>query len=74
MNLKKMKPRQKKVLLWGILWLAAFLLVNYPIGAWAGQKMEPFILGIPFSLFYFWACYTLLIVIGVLISWKLWRD
>ena len=51
---KKMSRRVKR-LLFGLLWFAAFALVNYPIGAWAGQKLTPVILGLPFSVFYFWA-------------------
>jgi hypothetical protein len=71
---KSFCTRKTKKILFGVLWLLVFSLVNYPIGAWAGQKIYPFILGMPFSLFYFWTAYTLLIFVGILISWKLWRD
>lgn len=57
-----------------ILWFCAFALVNYPIGAWAGQKLTPYVLGLPFSVFYFWSAYSLLILAGVLLSWKTLRD
>ena len=70
---KQLGSRKKMSVIFIIIWLAAFSLVNYPIGAWAGQKIYPFILGMPFSLFYFWAAYSLLIVIGILMAWKLWR-
>jgi hypothetical protein len=70
---KKMSRRVKR-LLFGLLWFAAFALVNYPIGAWAGQKLTPVILGLPFSVFYFWAAYSLLILVGILVAWKLFRD
>lgn len=76
MQEQKKEPvsRKKMSVIFIIIWLAAFLLVNYPIGAWAGQRIYPFILGMPFSLFYFWASYSLLIVISILMAWKLWRD
>ena len=57
-----------------MLWALAFALVNYPIGAIAGQKLYPFILGLPFSLFYFWTAYTVLILVGILLAWLLFRD
>jgi len=52
----------------------AFALVNYPIGAWASTKLTPVILGLPFSVFYFWTSYSLLILAGVLLAWKVMRD
>ena len=72
---KKCFPaRRKKAILFTVLWIAAFSLVNYPVGALVGHRIEPFILGVPFSLFYFWTSYSLLIAIGILMAWKLWRD
>ena len=68
-----MKKRNPSLLL-AVLWLCAFSLVNYPIGSWAGQKLTPFVLGLPFSVFYFWAAYSLLITAGVLLAWKTLRD
>ena len=38
------------------------------------QRFEPYILGMPFCLFYFWAVYSLLILVGVLVAWRLFRD
>mgnify|MGYP001148721261 CR=1 FL=1 len=67
-------PRKKKAIIFAIVWIVAFSLVNYPVGAFLGHRIHPFIFGVPFSLFYFWASYTLLIVIGILMAWKLWRD
>lgn len=67
-------PRGTKRLLFGLLWFAVFALVNYPIGAWAGQKLSPVILGMPFSVFYFWTAYSLLILVGIVMAWKLFRD
>ena len=52
----------------------AFALVNYPIGAWASTKLTPVILGLPFSVFYFWTAYSLLVLAGVLLAWKVMRD
>ena len=66
--------RKKKCILFAVLWSLAFALVNYPIGAIAGQKLYPFILGLPFSLFYFWAAYSLLIIVGIVLAWKVLRD
>ena len=70
----KEKGRKAKVWFFAILWIIAFALVNYPIGAWAGQKLYPFILGMPFSVFYFWAAYSFLILVGVLMAWQVLRD
>ena len=66
--------RKKKCILFAVLWALAFALVNYPIGAISGQKLYPFILGLPFSLFYFWAAYSLLIIVGIVLAWKVLRD
>ncbi|MBU5626565.1 hypothetical protein KQI82_06480 [Oscillibacter sp. MSJ-2] len=57
-----------------LIWILTFAMVNYPIGAWASNKLTPFILGFPFSVFYFWAAYSLLILAGVLLAWKVMRD
>ena len=57
-----------------LLWVVAFALVNYPIGALASVKIYPFVLGMPFSVFYFWAAYSVLILAGVLLAWKVMRD
>ena len=70
----KKRSRNVKRVWMGLLWLLAFALVNYPIGAWAGQKLTPFILGMPFSVFYFWTAYSILILVGILLAWKLFRD
>lgn len=70
---RKLSRKVKRVL-FALLWFAAFALVNYPIGAWAGQKLTPVILGMPFSVFYFWTAYSLLILVGILVAWKLFRD
>ena len=69
-----MKRNKAMSVLLSILWFCAFALVNYPIGAWAGQKMTPYVLGLPFSVFYFWCSYSLLILAGVLLAWKVLRD
>lgn len=53
-------------------WL--LLLMNYPIGAIASVRIEPFVLGMPFSVFYFWAAYSVLILAGVVLAWKVMRD
>ena len=66
--------RKTKSLLFALLWFCAFALVNYPVGAWAGQKLTPVVLGMPFSVFYFWTAYSVLILVGILIAWKLFRD
>ncbi|MFY9279908.1 MAG: hypothetical protein WAO47_10080 [Caldicoprobacterales bacterium] len=71
---KELVSRKKRSIVFTIIWLVGFSLVNYPIGAWAGQKIYPFVLGMPFSLFYFWSAYSLLIAIGIIMAWKLWRD
>ena len=57
-----------------LLWVLAFALVNYPIGALASTKLTPVLFGMPFSVFYFWAAYSLLICAGVLVAWKVMRD
>ena len=57
-----------------LLWVVAFALVNYPIGAIASVRIEPFVLGMPFSVFYFWAAYSVLILAGVVLAWKVMRD
>ena len=61
-----MKTRSSRRLVFVLIWILAFALVNYPIGAWASVKLEPFVLGMPFSVFYFLA--------GVLLAWKVMRD
>ena len=69
-----MQSRKKRKAFFVLLWVLAFSLVNYPIGAWASMKLEPFIFGMPFSVFYFWMAYSLLILAGVLLAWKVMRD
>ena len=69
-----MKSRKIRRVVFTLIWVLAFALVNYPIGAWASTKLEPFVLGMPFSVFYFWAAYSLLILAGVLLAWKVMRD
>ncbi len=69
-----MKTRKARRTVFVLLWIIAFALVNYPIGAWASTRLHPFILGMPFSVFYFWAAYALLILAGVLLAWKVMRD
>ena len=49
-----MKEKRKGRAIYVLIWVLAFALVNYPIGAWASNKLEPFILGLPFSVCYFW--------------------
>ena len=65
--------RRKKQIFYFVLWLICFSLVNWPVGM-IGQRLTPFVLGMPFSLFYFWAAYTLLILMGILLAWRLFRD
>ena len=69
-----MKNRKTRRLIFTLLWVIAFALVNSPIGAMFSTKLEPFILGMPFSVFYFWSAYSLLILAGVLLAWKVMRD
>lgn len=69
-----MKSRKTCRAVFTLLWILAFALVNYPCGAWASNKLYPFIFGMPFSVFYFWAAYSLLILAGVLLAWKVMRD
>ena len=69
-----MKTRSSRKFVFVLLWILAFALVNYPIGAWASVRLEPFILGMPFSVFYFWCAYSLLVLAGVLLAWKVMRD
>ena len=69
-----MKNRKTRRSVFTLIWVLAFALVNYPIGAWASTKLTPVILGLPFSVFYFWAAYSLLILAGVLLAWKVMRD
>ena len=69
-----MKQNRKGRAIYVLIWVLAFALVNYPIGAWASNKLEPDILGLPFSVCYFWVAYTLLILAGVLLAWKAMRD
>ena len=38
------------------------------------MKANSFVLGMPFSLFYFWTAYTVLILVGILLAWLLFRD
>ncbi|MEG1642239.1 MAG: hypothetical protein RR272_03920 [Synergistaceae bacterium] len=74
MKEQNLKSRKRLIIIFSFIWLLLFSLVNYPIGAWAGQKIYPFIFGVPFSLFYFWSAYTLMIIFGIICAWKLWRD
>ena len=53
-----MKTRSSRRLVFVLIWILTFALVNYPIGAWASVKLEPFVLGMPFSVFYFWCAYS----------------
>lgn len=69
-----MKTRIFRRRIFVLLWILAFALVNYPVGAWASTKLDPFILGMPFSVIYFWTAYSLLILAGVLLAWKVMRD
>lgn len=69
-----MKNRKTRRIVFTALWVLAFALVNYPIGAWASTKLTPVILGLPFSVFYCWAAYSLLILAGILLAWQVMRD
>ncbi|MDD6887487.1 MAG: hypothetical protein PUE41_03320, partial [bacterium] len=68
-----LKTRRSKQICGLVGWLLCFALVNGPVGM-IGQRLEPFVLGMPFSLFYFWAAYTLLIVVGIVLAGLLFRD
>lgn len=57
-----------------LLWVLAFALVNYPIGSWASVRLTPVILGLPFSVFYFWAAYAVLILAGILVAANVMRS
>ena len=57
-----------------LLWFLAFSLVNWPIGSIASVKLTPVIFGLPFSVFYFWAAYSVLILAGILVAWKVMRS
>lgn len=67
------KDRKARQLVYFILWLLCFSLVNWPVGTLA-QRFEPFVLGMPFSVFYFGSAYSLLIVVGIVIAWRVFRD
>ena len=69
-----MNNRKIRRIVFTVIWVLAFALVNYPIGAWASTKLEPFVLGLPFSVLYFWTAYSVLILAGVLMAWKVMRD
>ena len=69
-----MKNRKTRRIVFTALWVVAFALVNYPIGAWASNKLTPVILGLPFRVLYFWVAYSVLILAGVLLAWKVMRD
>ena len=69
-----MKNRKTRRIVFTALWVVAFALVNYPIGAWASNKLTPVIFGLPFSVLYFWVAYSVLILAGVLLAWKVMRD
>ncbi len=69
-----LKKKNLRTTCYVLVWLLAFALVNYPVGAWAGQKLYPFVIGLPFSVFYFWASYAVLILAGMLLAWKVFRD
>ena len=71
---KRRIARKKLVWIFSVVGIILFSLINYPLGAWAGQKIYPFILGVPFSLFYFWAAYSVLILFGIACAGFLWRD
>lgn len=66
--------KEKKRWPYVVIWVLAFALVNYPIGAWASTRLTPFVLGMPFSVFYFWCAYAVLILAGVLMAWKAMKD
>ena len=69
-----MTSRKIRSIIYIAIWVLAFALVNYPIGAWASTKLTPVILGLPFSVFYCWAAYSVLILAGILLAWKVMRD
>ena len=69
-----MKTRSSRRLVFVMIWILAFALVNYPIGAWASVRLDPLVLGMNFSDFYFWCAYSLLVLAGVLLAWKVMRD
>ena len=69
-----MKNRKTRRIVFTALWVVAFALVNYPIGAWASTELTPVIFGLPFSVLYFWVAYSVLILAGVLLAWKVMRD
>ncbi len=56
-----------------LLWFLAFALVNWPIGSIASMKLTPVIFGLPFSVFYFWTAYSVLILAGIIVAWKVMR-
>ena len=57
-----------------LLWSLAFALVNWPIGSIASMKLTPVIFGLPVSVFYFWTAYSVLILAGILVAWKVMRS
>ena len=57
-----------------LLWFLAFALVNWPIGSITSMKLTPVIFGLPFSVFYFWTAYSVLILAGILVAWKVMRS
>ena len=69
-----MQSKKRRNWVFILLWVVAFALVHYPIGALASVKIYPFVLGMPFSVFYFWAAYSVLILAGVVLAWKVMRD
>ncbi|MBR5260949.1 MAG: hypothetical protein IKV47_02135 [Oscillospiraceae bacterium] len=69
-----MKCRKTRNIIFIAIWILAFALVNYPIGALASTKLTPVIFGLPFSVFYFWTAYSVLVIAGVLLAWKVMRD
>ena len=69
-----MKCRKTRNIIFIAIWILAFALVNYPIGALASTKLTPVIFGLPFSVFYFWTAYSVLVIADVLLAWKVMRD
>lgn len=64
-------PRTRNGWIAVILFLLLMVLVEPPVVHTVANRIEPWVLGVPFLYAYLLVCYTLLI--GVLI-WALWRK
>lgn len=72
---RQARPGSRKTLgLAVIIWiLLCYVMVEWPVLAWA-NRIEPFILGLPFSYFWLTFWYVMMTVGGIFAALYVWRP